>query len=202
MTIELILWDIGGVLERTEDHAPRQHLADRLGWDVGDLSRLIFGHSDNYRIQLGQIGMQEHLANLAQALARPVEEVPALWTAFFAGDRLDFGLVSAIRALTQDYITGVISNYTPQLRDKIENIWQIGDAFDHLVISSEVGVMKPEPEIYRIALEKAGVPAERAVFLDDFSENVAGARQVGMHAIHFVTPEQALTELDALLGRS
>jgi putative hydrolase of the HAD superfamily len=200
MTIELILWDIGGVLERTEDHAPRLALADRLGWEVSDLSRLFFGHSDQYSIQLGYISMEEHFAQLAQALARPVDQIPALWEAFFAGDRLDLGLVSAIRVLAQDHITGVISNYTPQLREKIENTWRIGDAFDHLVISSEVGVMKPDPEIYRIALETAGVAADRAVFLDDYLENVAGARQVGMHAIHFVTPEQALPELDALLG--
>jgi HAD superfamily hydrolase (TIGR01509 family) len=60
-------------------------------------------------------------------------------------------------------------------------------------------LVKPEPAIYELMLERLEVEAGRAVFLDDFIENVAGARQVGMQAIHFQSSEQALGELGALL---
>ena len=54
--------------------------------------------------------------------------------------------------------------------------------------------MKPDARIYQIALEKLGVAASKSVFLDDFPENVEGARAVGMQAIHFTQPEQALED--------
>jgi putative hydrolase of the HAD superfamily len=199
MTIKTIFWDIGGVLERTEDHQERHAVADRLGWSVKDLSRLIFGHSDQYRIQLGKISPEEHFANIAKALEISVSEVPGIFDAFFAGDRLDLELVAYIRSLQQDHTTAVISNYTVILRDKIENQWQIGDAFDELIISSEVGIMKPDPGIYQIALQRTGTQAEDAVFIDDFIENVEGARKVGMHAIHFETREQTRKDINELI---
>lgn len=201
MTIKTIFWDIGGVLERTEDPAPRAAAADQLGWPVNELSRVIFGHVDGYRIQRGLITLEEHYANLAEALGIPTSRVESVLDAFFGGDRLDLALVDHIRALRQEYTTAVISNYMPVLRDKITNLWQIGDAFDVLVVSSEIGVMKPDPEIYRIALEKTDTPPGQGVFIDDFIENVEGARQAGMHAIHFKAAPQALEDLHDLLDQ-
>jgi epoxide hydrolase-like predicted phosphatase len=69
-----------------------------------------------------------------------------------------------------------------------------------MIVSAEVGVMKPDARIYRIALEKLGVAPAEAVLLDDFPKNVEGARAVGMAAIHFTRPEQALDELKRLLA--
>ncbi len=199
MAIKAIMWDIGGVLERTENPAPRAAIAAQLGWQVDDLSKLVFGHTDNHRIQLGQVSMDEHYANIAAALGIPQPKVGGVIDAFFGGDRLDLALVDHIRAMKQDYTTAVISNYTPILRSHIFNRWQIGDAFDHLIISSEVGVMKPDPAIYQIALEKCDCRPEEAVFIDDFTENVESARQVGMDAILFKSAPQALEELHNLL---
>ena len=201
MAIKTIFWDIGGVLERTEDHTPRAALADQLGWPASELSRVIFGHTDGYRIQLGQVSLEEHYANIAAALDIPVAQIDGVLSAFFGGDRLDLALVDHIRALKQDYTTAVISNYMPVLRDKIDQLWQIGDAFDALVVSAEVGVMKPDPAIYQIALEKTNTPPRQSVFIDDFIENVESARRVGMHAIHFKAAPQALEELNDLLDQ-
>ena len=69
-----------------------------------------------------------------------------------------------------------------------------------MIISAEMGVMKPDARIYQVALEKLGVLPSESVFLDDFPENVTGARAVKMHAIHFTQPEQALAELKHLLS--
>ena len=73
------------------------------------------------------------------------------------------------------------------------------DAFDHLIISAEVGVVKPKAEIYLLALEQLKVSPSEAVFVDDFIENVEGARAVGMSAIHFKEPEQAIAQIQKLL---
>jgi HAD superfamily hydrolase (TIGR01509 family) len=92
----------------------------------------------------------------------------------------------------------LISNAWSGLRDYIVQ-QKFEDAFDGLVISAEVGVMKPKAEVYLLALEQLGVSPGEAVFVDDFIENVEGARSVGMSAIHFRDPESALAELRSLL---
>jgi putative hydrolase of the HAD superfamily len=201
MTITTIIWDIGGVLERTEDFTPRQQIAERLGMTVEDLSALIFGDTTGFRVQLGLISREEHLQYVQAQLNLPTRaELDQVLAEFFSGDRLDTDLVDHIRELKASYRMAVLSNYSEILREKITNIWQIGDAFDHLIISAEVGHKKPEPEIYQIALEKAGCQPGEAVFIDDFIENVQAAEQVGLHGIHFQNVEQTLNELNNLLA--
>ena len=200
MAIKAIIWDIGGVLERTEDFGPRSKLAAQLGWNVDDLSSLVFGHEDDHRIQLGQISLEEHYRNIADALGIDEGEIPGVIDTFFGGDGLDREIVDHIREWKRTYTTAVISNYMPTLRSKINDHWQIGDAFDHLVISAEVGIMKPDPEIFHLALKKCGCRAGEAVFIDDFIDNVNSAQQIGMHAIHFTNPQQAVDALNRLLS--
>lgn len=70
------------------------------------------------------------------------------------------------------------------------------EKFDAIILSNEVGLMKPDPEIYRRAL--GNTPAERAVFFDDVPEYVEGARAVGLHAHVFTSAEQVPAQLAAL----
>ena len=75
------------------------------------------------------------------------------------------------------------------------------ERFPVFVASAEVGMRKPNPAIYLHALDLLGdVSPDQAVLLDDSPGNVAGARRAGLHAIHVVTPAQALAELDELLA--
>jgi epoxide hydrolase-like predicted phosphatase len=202
MSIHAIIWDIGGVLERTEDHTPRQKAAERLGIEIPDLTRLLFGHTDSFRVQLGEITPEEHWENVRRQLGLSEGEMLTVRQAFFAGDRMDMNLVDYIRALKHDYCTAVLSNYMAVLRERIMDEWEIGDAFHHLIISAEVGLMKPQPEIYQFALETIGFAPEETVFIDDFIENVEGARAVGIHGILFTSPAQVRSEVSELLKQA
>ncbi len=82
------------------------------------------------------------------------------------------------------------------------SLYGVLDHFDSVTISAEEGVMKPDPRIFEIALARAGVLPEEAVFVDDFAANVEGARRVGLRAIHFRSTAQALAELARLTGVS
>jgi putative hydrolase of the HAD superfamily len=93
---------------------------------------------------------------------------------------------------------GLISNAWPDLREYIVK-QKFDDAFDSMVISAEVGVMKPEARIYQIALEQAGASPNEAVFVDDFYENIEGCEKVGMQGIHFEDPGSTLKKLKNLL---
>lgn len=74
------------------------------------------------------------------------------------------------------------------------------DLFDAIVESSVVGLRKPDPAIYRLTLERLGVHAGAAVFLDDLGINLKPARAMGMATIKVTEPAAALTELGALVG--
>lgn len=199
MTIKAVIWDVGGVLERTEDPEPRRALAQRLGWKVGPLMDLVFGNNDAHRAQLGQISLADHWQNVRRALGQTEDELERTIEEFFAGDELDTQLVNAIRRMREDYTTAILSNYFPILREKVNHQWKIGDAFDHLVVSAEVGVKKPDLRIFQIVLESVGCSPGQAVFIDDMIENIAAAREAGLHAVHFQTRDQALDSLNSLL---
>jgi HAD superfamily hydrolase (TIGR01509 family) len=202
MTIHAVFFDLGGVIVRTEDRAPRQQLAARLGLSAVELENLVFWGAKGLAAQLGQISADQQWQDVCQAVGWPSAEVAELQQAFFAGDRLDNHLVAFIRSLRPRYLTGLISNALGGLRHTLENDWHIADAFDNLVISSEVGIVKPAASIYMLALHGLEVVPEQAVFIDDSLPNVIGAQTVGMQAIHFRNKAQMQVELEEILNES
>jgi len=200
MTIKAIIFDIGGVLIRTIDRAPRQALAEQLGMTAQALEELVFGGDSGRQAQLGKLDESAQWAYACQQVGWPLEQVAEFRAQFFGGDRFDTELLEYIRHLHQNYKTGIISNAMSETRALIEGPWKMGGLFDAIVLSGEVGVMKPDPRIYQAALQQLGVQAKQAVFIDDFPHNIDGARAVGMHGIHFGSPEQVITELAVLLA--
>ena len=110
-------------------------------------------------------------------------------------------LVAHIQRLQQaGYRTGLLSNYADDARPLWTEVYPFIDYFDGVVISSEVGLMKPDPKIYYLAADSVAVSPAEVLFIDDFIENVEGARQVGMQAIHFNDPDLARKQLIDLTG--
>jgi putative hydrolase of the HAD superfamily len=115
----------------------------------------------------------------------------------FAGLRPEEAMVGAVRTAREGGIaTGLISNS-----------WGLGiydraptDLFDAAVISGEVGLHKPQPEIYVLACERLAVEPADAVFVDDLRENCAGAEAIGMTAILHREPQETINRLEELLG--
>jgi epoxide hydrolase-like predicted phosphatase len=199
MTIRAIVWDLGGVLLRTRDPAPRERLAKRLNMTRQDLEELVFTSESGNRAQLGEIPVEEHWEIFRQRLDLPPGTIREFQKEFWAGDSLDTMLVDNIRSLHKRYRTALLSNAFSDLRKLVTDVWEFSDAFDEMVISAEVGMVKPDPRIYRLVLERLNIAAPEAVFIDDFAHNVDGARAVDMHAIHFINPQQALADLEKLL---
>lgn len=199
MTIRAVYFDNGGVIVRTEFQAPRQHLAERLGMEYEDLVHLVFDSETARQASLGLITEDEHWAAVMRRLHLPGSKAQAIRDEFFAGDVTDLALLAYLRGLRRKCKVGLISNAWSGLRPWIVSR-EYDDAFDAMIISAEVGMAKPDPRIYQLALEKLGIAASESVFVDDFPENVKGARAVGMQAIHFTQPEQALKELKQLLA--
>jgi len=125
-------------------------------------------------------------------------EAVDLIDSMFRGMRPAEPMVAAVRSAREGGVrTGLVSNSwstTHYDRDLL------GELFDAVVISAEVGLHKPQPEIYRLAADRLGEPPERCVFVDDLRENCAGAEAVGMIAVLHRETAETLARLEELLG--
>lgn len=198
MTIRAVFFDLGGVIVRTEYQAPRQRLAERFGMDYEDIDKIVFGSGSAVRASVGEIDEQGHWRNVMKTLKLPASDYERIRDEFFAGDVIDHEILNFLRSLKPGYKTGLISNAWSGLRDYIVRE-KFDDAFHHMVISAEVGVAKPDPKIFHIALEQAQVQAKEAVFVDDFIENIEACEKVGMKGVHFRDAVSAIEQLKALL---
>jgi epoxide hydrolase-like predicted phosphatase len=116
----------------------------------------------------------------------------------FAGMGPDEEMLAAVKgARAQGISTGLISNSMGEGR---YDRGAFPDLFDGVVISGEVGMHKPQPEIYRLGCERIGLAPEECVFVDDLRENCEGAEAVGMTAILHRGAERTVPELERLLG--
>lgn len=199
MPIRAVIFDLGGVLLRTEDRTPRTQLAESLGLTYYELSALIFDSVSAHQAMKGEITAAEHWEAVQKTLGLPQSEFEKIPRDFWGGDALDEELVDYLRDLRPHYKTGLLSNAWDDLRKMIEDEWKIDDAFDEIVISAEIGLVKPDAGIYQRMVAELDVHPGEAVFVDDFVENVAGARSQGLQAVHFIDREQALKDLGLLL---
>ncbi len=199
MSIRAIYFDLGGVIVRTEDKTPRAALGAEFGMTYEEMDAFVFRCKTAQQASTGQISEQEHWRDVARRLKRPESEWPRLSEVFFAGDRVDRELLAFIQSLRPALKMGVISNAWDGLRAYMLREGFLAP-FDEVIISAEVGIVKPAPRIYQYALEKLGVKAEEAIFVDDFPENVAAAAALGMRAVHFQDAAQVMKEITRCLS--
>ncbi len=201
MSIRAVIFDLGGVLVRTEDKAPRTRLAQRFGLSYADLDRLVFDSPTGAQALVGELSEDEHMRQVCAGLGLSEAEIAAFREAFWGGDRLDERLVAYIRSLRPRCQTALLSNAWSGLRPLLESVWGILDAFDQVFISCELGMAKPDLRVYAHVVERLGVRPEEAVFVDDFPANIEAARRAGLQAVHFRSTDQAMHALSELLGQ-
>ena len=192
-----LLFDIGGVLIRTETLEPRRKWERKFGLQDWQLADLFFASPIGEAAQIGQASTADAWAYVADTLAISTTQLAELKHDFWAGDVLDHELIALIQSLRPRYKTGIISNAMPDARENLKD--QINDdTFDTIVFSGEEGIRKPIAEIYQRALARIDTKPHEAVFVDDMLPNVQAAREVGLHAIHYtmgMDVAEALREL-------
>ncbi|TET95879.1 MAG: HAD family hydrolase [Anaerolineales bacterium] len=194
-----ILWDLGGVLLRTEDWEPRRRLDEMLDLPNGNIYKLVFESEMSRKATIGEAANDDIWMWVGEQLELSSDELANVRDEFWSGDQIDIGLIRFIRAHKTGTKMGLLSNGWPSTRRFLEERWHIADIFDDIIISAEVGLAKPDRRIYQLALDRLGVEAEQTIFIDDFDENIRGARELGIHGIHFQTPQTVLKELKDLL---
>ena len=208
MNHRAVIFDLGGVIV----DSPMEGIARyerELGLEAGFVNRLIVETGDAgawTRLEQGKLDM------------------PAFFDAFEA-DAKEAGVTLSARDLMA--AMGESSTVRPVMIEAVRcirehglavaaltNNWKSDDGalgtkgigldqlFDVFVESSVVGLSKPDPRIYEYACSKLGIEPREAVFLDDIGRNLKTARQLGMATIKVSAPDQALDELEQVLGFS
>jgi len=193
--IQTIIFDLGGVLVRTEDRIPRQLLAEKFGMTYEEMDSLVYGSPTSKEAGEGKISAEQHKETVLKTLGLPLDSFKSFGDEFWGGDRLDKKLVEFIEGLRGEYTTVLLSNAWDDLRPLLVNLWKIDGIFDHIFISAEVKLAKPDPRIYQHVINELQQDPSEMIFVDDFIENVKAAKAEGLHAIHFRYRDQALNEL-------
>ncbi len=148
------------------------------------------------RVETGEIDEPEFSRRLGAMLG--VAEHEGLIDRLFAAMRPDEPMLAAVRrAKAAGVRTGLISNSLGEGRYDRSTFPEL---FDGVVISGEVGMHKPQPEIYELGAARAGLGAPECVFVDDLRENCEGAEAVGMTAVLHRGAEGTIARLEELLG--
>ena len=185
--IQAIVFDIGGVILRTEDASFRKALGKKYGVQRRELEDLVFNSNSAQASTIGEVSEESIWQDVAEKLSLPPDTIEDFKDAFWAGDRLDHELVNFLKDIRHEYTTALLSNAWKGIRSQLEEKYGIkeGQTVDYIIISSECGVAKPDSEIYHILANTLGCEFQEILFVDDFIENVIAARQLGIHAIHF-----------------
>ena len=191
---KVVIFDWGGVIMRTHDQGPRHAWDAHLGLPSGSVESVVHGLPEWEAAQCGTISLDDYWAAVGANLGLSDRDLAGLRADFYSGDQADGALFDLIQNLNADGIpVGLMSNNTLDLHDTLIAL-NADSLFSAIVISAEIGVMKPDPAAYHAILNVMGVAPEQAIFIDDFMRNVEGARAIGMEAIHF-TPGIGLDEI-------
>jgi putative hydrolase of the HAD superfamily len=148
-------------------------------------------------LETGELGTDEFEPRFGALLG--IEDTEDLIPRLFAGLGPDEEMIGAVRAARAGGVrTGLITNsWGMGIYDRAPT-----DLFDATVISGDVGLHKPQPEIYLLAAERLGVEPGASIFVDDLRENCAGAEAVGMTAVLHRETSATIDRLEELLGVS
>jgi epoxide hydrolase-like predicted phosphatase len=203
---EALVVDFGGVLTTPLREAMRRFCEDS-GIELQDLARaalgVYFGGEDDLVVAFETGRMSEE--DFSHAFARRLREFTGVEIAheglvgrMFADMELEAPMLTAVEVARRAGLkTGLLSNsWGAGLypRDVLDGL------FDAVVISGEVGMRKPDPEIFALVTRELGVAASGCVFVDDHSGHLKAAQEVGMTTVLHRSPAETISELEELLG--
>jgi epoxide hydrolase-like predicted phosphatase len=195
---EGLLVDYGGVLT-TDMFASFRAFCALEGLDPETIGRRFRADPACRELLIGfETGKLEELEFERRFAAILGVEEAELIDRLLAGSGPDLEMLAAVRAARAAGVrTGLISNSWGTRRYDRE---LLAELFDGVVISGEVGVRKPAPDIYTLGAERLGLAPAACVFVDDLPFNLTPAAELGMATVHHRNAEQTVAELERLLG--
>lgn len=193
--IRAALFDVGGVLHSSEGEYVRKDIAETLG--ITEEQCVAACEKLQPALHLGKITEAEFWQQFIQLTGAP-NPLPeeSLWAREFTKRYTVFtDTLDIVEKLKQRGIRVAILSNTMEPHAKVNRQMGIYDPFPDVILSHEVSLAKPDPAMYKLALDRLQVAPEETLFIDDLPENVAAARDVGMHGIVFQNAKQLRQEL-------
>jgi putative hydrolase of the HAD superfamily len=196
-----LLLDFGGVIT-SDFFGSIDDYCQRLGLPRGRFREVVTtnptGRALYHQIERGEISQSTFEHGLAALLCIPAE---GLITGLLAGLRPNEQIIeAAARARASGVRVGVFSNsWGTEPYDPYAGYY-LHKHYDAVILSGEVGLRKPDPAIYLLAVDKLGLPATACVLVDDVAANLPPAAEVGMATIHHTDNSASIHALEGVLG--
>jgi putative hydrolase of the HAD superfamily len=201
--VRAVLWDFGGVILSSPFEAFASYERQE-GLPEGFLRQLNATNPDSNawarleRSDVDLAGFAELYEAEAAAAGHRIDAGAVL--ALLSGE-LRPAMVQALRRIRgEGLVQACLTNNVAEMEAARPELAEVMDIFDAVLESSKLGVRKPDPRFYDLALEAVDVTPTEAVFLDDLGINLKPARAMGMTTIKVESAEQAITELEGVLG--
>lgn len=197
--IKNVVFDAGGVLLEWNPPAviARMYPDPKV---QAQIREFIFEHADWHEFDRGTITLESASTHFSKLSGRSPDEVRELIRATAESLRPIDGTIRMLEQLAKAglhlYLLSNMPVSTFQILSKRHAFFA---HFRHMVISGAILMLKPEAAIYRHLVEVTGIVPAESVFIDDLTRNVVAARESGLNAIQFTSPEQCRAELRSYL---
>jgi len=197
--IRVVIFDMGKVLVWFDNSILFRKLADLAGQDVDRVREV--AHVKLELVQSfdrGEITPAEFKERVCSALGLSLSysQFYEIFNDVYTPNVSALDIVRRLKAA--GYVLVLLSNCDPERAGFIQKKFPETQVFDVRIVSYEVKLLKPEPAIYLLALQRAGAKAEECVFIDDMAVNIEAARALGIASVHY---EYDKTDLEAELRR-
>lgn len=192
-----VIFDLGKVIVPFEIKRGYAALEPHCDVPLAEMPQRIAATGIVDQFEKGGISPQDFVSQFCGAVGLDLgyERFCELWSSIFLPDTLI--PESMLEGIGKRYRLLLLSNTNAIHFDMIRKTYPLLRQFDEFVLSYEVGAMKPDPAIYKVAIERAGCRAEECFFTDDMPSYVEGARNAGIDAVRFESAGQIQRELDA-----
>ncbi len=140
----------------------------------------------------GEISLEEFLARLGDRSDQSADEI---FAEMKASAKVDHDIVAMIEQLHDSYKLGLLSNAPSNFIRSLLREDDIERHFDEIIISSEVGMTKPNPEIFQLILGRLQVPASEALFIDDNENHIRASEAIGIKGVVYTNATALKAEL-------
>lgn len=189
--IKTIIFDIGGVISGTDFVMVQTSFAQRVGLSPD----VVIAYHKNKEVfneyLLGTRTLDDFIADMSKAGADSSADILKIWIEEYIHHRkINHELLSIIKQLRENYSVGVLTNCT-RARAVVDEKMGLYSHFDYALLSCEERLKKPDPAFYKLALTKADVEPNEALFIDDKERCTLGAEAVGITGILYIYPDNA-----------
>ncbi|HMV26177.1 MAG TPA: HAD family phosphatase [bacterium] len=196
--IRAIFFDLGKVLVDFDWNTAAEHISRKSELKITEIIYRSTASDVAMSFECGQLDSKEFLEKLKLSLRfrGTTDELHFLWTEIFTPIHNNIELLYRLKPT---YTLGLISNTNALHFDYIRNTYDFTKEFDRLILSYEVGAMKPARQIFEKAIAGMNLRSEEILFIDDIAKNLDGAKDLGWQTIHYTGHDELMKKLQTFM---